>query len=271
MVLIPKAGKDPALSSSYRPICLLNTFGKLYERMLVNRLNAELEEGEIISSRQHGFRRRRSTVSELMDLREIYQENQRRWCIAIPLEIRNAFNSVGWRDIMNELEAANISSFLIKVFQDYLKNGTVIVSNYRHRCSKRVMQGSVAGPVLWNLFYNGVLGLALPEGAFFIAYADDLLLVILKDTEEKVRQMVEGAMEAIFRWMEERNLEMALHKSEVIVLKGPRTSRIKINIDSAAFEPMKEVNYLVVRLSRNMEFSRHISAITEKTRIKIEV
>lgn len=102
VVLIPKAGKDPALSSSYRPICLLNTFGKLYERLLVNRLNAELEEGEIISSRQHGFRRKRSTVSALMDLRKIYQENERRWCIVITLDIRNAFNSAGWRDIINE-------------------------------------------------------------------------------------------------------------------------------------------------------------------------
>lgn len=79
-------------------------------------------------------------------------------------------------------------------------------------------QGSVAGPVLWNLFYNGVLGLALPEGAFLIAYADDLLLIVLEDTEEGVRQVVGGAMEAIIRWMEERNLEMALHKSEVIVM-----------------------------------------------------
>ncbi|KAK9876253.1 hypothetical protein WA026_012552 [Henosepilachna vigintioctopunctata] len=38
-----KRGKDPSDPSSYRPICLLSCVGKLYERLLVNRINRELE------------------------------------------------------------------------------------------------------------------------------------------------------------------------------------------------------------------------------------
>lgn len=33
VILIPKEGEDPKESSSYRPICLINTMGKLYERL----------------------------------------------------------------------------------------------------------------------------------------------------------------------------------------------------------------------------------------------
>lgn len=43
VILILKSGKPPDISSSFRPICLLNTLGKLLEAMVRNRLQMELE------------------------------------------------------------------------------------------------------------------------------------------------------------------------------------------------------------------------------------
>lgn len=65
LVLLPKGKKPLELSSSYRPICLINTIGKLLERVIKKRLEAHLEETRGISDRQFGFVKGPSTVDAI--------------------------------------------------------------------------------------------------------------------------------------------------------------------------------------------------------------
>ena len=58
---IPKEGKSPKDPMNYRPISLLETPGKLYEKVIQGRLNAYLNYNSIIKNRQHGFRPKRGT------------------------------------------------------------------------------------------------------------------------------------------------------------------------------------------------------------------
>lgn len=92
-MLLPKKGKNPSLPSSYRPICLVNTIEKLYEMILVNRLEAELVKRSRISVNQHEFRRRKSTETDIMKVRERIVSIQSRWVIMKPLDIKNAFHT----------------------------------------------------------------------------------------------------------------------------------------------------------------------------------
>ena len=73
-IIIPshKSGKDPELPSSYRPIALTSCVCKLFERMVNNRLVWYLETKNLLSNRQFGFRKNRSTIDPLLMLsREI--------------------------------------------------------------------------------------------------------------------------------------------------------------------------------------------------------
>ena len=55
LVLLPKPGKDPGDPSAYRPICLLDTLGKLLERVILNRLVKYTEGESGLSDKQYGF------------------------------------------------------------------------------------------------------------------------------------------------------------------------------------------------------------------------
>ena len=60
LVLLPKPRKPPGDPSSYRPLCMIDTIGKILERLLCNRLEQHLERGaEGLSGNQYGFRRGR--------------------------------------------------------------------------------------------------------------------------------------------------------------------------------------------------------------------
>jgi hypothetical protein len=48
-------GKDPMLPSSYRPINLLDTVGKLFEKILLTRVLREVNECRLLGDKQFGF------------------------------------------------------------------------------------------------------------------------------------------------------------------------------------------------------------------------
>jgi len=57
IILIHKPGKPPDIPSSYRPISLLPTLGKLFEKLLLKRLSKIASENKIISDLQFGLKK----------------------------------------------------------------------------------------------------------------------------------------------------------------------------------------------------------------------
>lgn len=110
MVLIPKGVIDPECPK-VRPICLLPEIGKIFERILAERMYAWMEEHpeSELSPNQFGFRRQRSTVDAIVELREFieFAHKEDGVVIAVAVDIANAFNSLQWADIMLALETKN--------------------------------------------------------------------------------------------------------------------------------------------------------------------
>jgi len=67
---ILKPGKDPALPSSYRPISLLDSIGKLFEKIILAKILHEVSERGLMRDEQFGFRPRHSTSLQLARLVE---------------------------------------------------------------------------------------------------------------------------------------------------------------------------------------------------------
>ena len=91
-----KPGKDPAQPTSYRPIRLLDTFGKLFEKILLTRILYEEGERGLLREEQFGFRLRHSTSLQLACLVERITRNfgERRLTGAVFLVVDKAFDTV---------------------------------------------------------------------------------------------------------------------------------------------------------------------------------
>lgn len=170
LVLLRKDGKDASLPSTYRPICLLDEIGKLYERIIANRIVQHLTHvGPNISSAQYGFRENLSTVDAINHVRALTEEetSQGRVVLVISLDISNAFNSLPWERIKEALQWHGVDEHLRNVIGEYLRERWVTYTDQTGttcevelRCG--VPQGSVLGPLLWNVGYNTVLNTAMP-------------------------------------------------------------------------------------------------------------
>ena len=58
---IPKESKSPKNPLNYRPISLLEVPGKIFEKIILVRMNAYITDTNIIKDRQHGFRPKKGT------------------------------------------------------------------------------------------------------------------------------------------------------------------------------------------------------------------
>lgn len=180
--------------SSYRPISLLDGAGKVLERLLLNRLEAHLESVIALNDSQHGFRRARSTFDAIEEVQGIARVagsgsvQYRCLCAVITIDVRNAFNIAPWELIDAALRKSSVPTYLTRILRSYMSDRWLILGGTSSSASPRlpvlcgVPQGSVLGPTLWNLFYNSLLKIPIPDGAKLVAFADDVALVVVAQT-----------------------------------------------------------------------------------------
>lgn len=128
-----------------------------------------------------------------------------------------------------------------------------------------VPQGSVLEPTLWNIFYEGVLRLELTEGARTIGFADDLALLVQASDMDELTFRTDDSLRRIGVWMEFHQLELAPHKTEAVVLKGPRRREgVACRLKDIEIRPKRAVKYLGVLLDDNGSFGEHIKWVANK-------
>ena len=73
--MLLKSDKLPSLTSSYRPISLISSIMKLFERVIEQRLRSNLEQIGFINKHQSGFRKAKSTDDHLFRLSQSIMES----------------------------------------------------------------------------------------------------------------------------------------------------------------------------------------------------
>ncbi|XP_076301802.1 uncharacterized protein LOC143219879 [Lasioglossum baleicum] len=122
-VLLRKPGKDPTLVSAFRPICIINAIAKLFEYVLKGRFTRHLGVNPF-DDKQFGFTKGKSTVHAMSDVRKIVRSgiNRQRYSVMVALDIKNAFNTLRWNQILEELEKRKVPNYLFKIIENYFRN-----------------------------------------------------------------------------------------------------------------------------------------------------
>ena len=116
--------------SSYRPISIASHFGKLFERMLCDRLNHFLEYNNVLSDEQEGFRRKRNTVRSLYRI-HLNQEHSRITktpTALLIIDLEKAFYSVWIDGLLYKLRHYHVNGKMFYIIRTFLKNRVEAIS-----------------------------------------------------------------------------------------------------------------------------------------------
>ena len=88
VIRVPKPTKPPTDITSYRPVSLLPFISKILERLLLHRLNPEVQNHDWIPEHQFGFRKAHTTIQQCHRLADINQALEaREYCTAVFLDV----------------------------------------------------------------------------------------------------------------------------------------------------------------------------------------
>lgn len=270
LVLIAKPGKPLDNPNAYRPICLLDGCGKLLEKLIVSRLRNSLVGEQDIASCQYGFRKGRSTLDALMQLKAYVHSattghaHHHRLVGILTLDVRNAFNSAPRDHILAAFEDRNIPNGISRLCEAYLSHrritveGTAGGSGFSREVNCGVPQGSVLGPDLWNLFYDDLLRTPMPHGVALIAFADDVAVISTALVPVLLEESLEEAFNLINGWMEGHGLQLAAEKTEALVITKRRVhNEIAVNCAGHRISSSQSLRYLGVQLDKKFGFWEH--------------
>ncbi|UYV67433.1 hypothetical protein LAZ67_5000592 [Cordylochernes scorpioides] len=161
--IIAKPGKTNYESAkSYRPISLLSNFSKILEKILKNKLYEFYIQNNLLSSRQHGFIKSKSTITALNTVIDVLMEHKQKELSAlVTIDISGAFDNAWWPAIIKRIDSDNLPVKLIKILQSYLNSRTISFSYDNLTTSKPITKGCPQGgplsPLLWTILLDDLL------------------------------------------------------------------------------------------------------------------
>lgn len=276
LVLINKGKGDPELPQSYRPLCMLDTAGKAMEKLIKARLTRAIEDAGNLSTNQFGFRSGLSTIDaakqvvEAVRRAEDHNHFSKRVVLLVTLDVRNAFNSVRWEDILYALEYEfRIPQYLLRILNNYFNDRTL---RYDTADGPRTMaitsgaaQGSILGPDLWNVFYDSLLRTQMPDESRMVGYADDVAVLIAARDTKLAQLKLNIVMRRVNDWMESHGLSLALSKTEIAILTKKRThTEIPMWVGQALVNTRPSVKYLGLTIDTKLSFAEQIRLTADK-------
>lgn len=269
-VFLKSDDKDPSLVKSYRPVTLLPVLGKLGERLIVTRLKKWMEKEGRLNTSQYGFTEGVGTIDALLDMKREVEQCPEKYVVGVFLDISGAFDSAWWPEIMRVLREWNCPRNLYRLIRDYFRNREVTLKVGNGQVTKVVTkgcpQGSVVGPPLWNVLFDGFLRLRLGRGISARAYADDGLLLVKSNSSPDLMRNCSRALNMILKWGEERKMSFSKEKTVMLLLKGKLVERfIRADMGEVTIRCSQRTKYLGVHISSGMKFSEHYGEVVDKS------
>lgn len=271
LVLLRKDGRPADHPSAYRPIVLLDEVSKLFERVLTARLVRCMSPD--LHPTQFGFRRGRSTIEAIGRVKELAEEAMARGgvLLAVSLDISNAFNTLPWETVIVALQFHRVPRYLQAVIADYFV-GRAITYPAKFGWERRVMecgvpQGSVLGPLLWNIGFDYVLRGANLRGVEVTCYADDTLVTAFGASYREAAVRATAGVAQVVRRIRSLGLEVALHKSEALLFHEPRDGPppgAQIMVGGTAIPVGKSMKYLGLVLDGRWRFEEHFRRLAPR-------
>ena len=261
--------------NNYRPVTILPIISKIFEKLMYSRLYGFLSEHSLLSCKQFGFRKGRSTQDAILNfLNSIYSDlEDGKVPVGICFDLSRAFDSINHELLLKKLCAVGVTGTILNWFRSYLqdrpnqfvlknkKSGEIMTEQFLINVG--VPQGSNLGPLLFLIYINDLVDVFSPEIVPTL-FADDSNVNYSVSTAEDVEPSVLRVKEAFNNWAEMNGLTVNQSKTSVLLFKGGASKSHISRLDLSECS-----KFLGIYIDNNLKFDIHVDNLCSKLRSSI--
>lgn len=258
--------------NNYRPISLLSVFSKIIEKVMANRIVSFLNENDLLTSSQHGFRSKFSTETATNELiQNVYEElDAKNYVMGVFFDLSNAFDTLDLSFVSDKLNKLGIRDNLNEWIVSYLTARKIIVKvekslSYEEEINIGTPQGSVLGPLIFLLYIND-----LPRyinSANVYMYADDTSFIVTAKSPEELERNVNNLLRLFNDWCFKNRLIINYEKTICInfITKQKKIEyNFNINLNNYRVMIHTETKFLGTIIDANLSFTSQVHHLCKK-------
>lgn len=266
---------DPMLKSNYRPVSILPAISKIFEKVLFNQLYNYFN--NIFDKYLCAFRKGHGCQTTLLRLVEDWKAalDKNEYVAAILMDLSKAFDCLPHSILLHKLSAYGLSADSVQLLNSYLSNRKQQIKIGKNLSSwaeirKGVPQGSILGPLLFNIFMNDIFYF-IHQGTLY-NYADDNTLSHHCLDYDKLVKILEEESNILIDWFHFNCMQANPDKFQAIAV-GQRTANRSpvFKVGEAEICCEETVKLLGVDIDFKLNFNTHISNLLKKASQQLNI
>ena len=255
--------------TKYRPISILSTMSKIYERVIYDQISIKFN--DLLSIYQCGFRKGYSTQHCLIVMLDKWKSSIDKggYAGALLTDLSKAFDCIFYDLLIAKLDAYGVGYNSLRFINSYLTSRyqRVRVNSTYSSWSAidcGVPQGSILGPFLFNIYMCDLFLFVHPNIA---NYADDNTLYATSSSTQVVKSNLESDAELLLQWMANNAFKANPDKSYLLL--NNMDNNLSVNINGYEIFNDDHVRLLGITIDNKLKFNKHVSNLCKKASQKL--
>ena len=264
---------DSSLLVNYRPISLLPTISKVFERVIHDQMYEYFNQFNLLAEQQYGFRKQHSTEYAAIKLIDHVSKEMEagKTPTSVYIDLSKAFDTLTFEVLLYKLKYYGVTDTAFDLLKSYLTNRKQYVvfdgcQSEHVKIYTGVPQGSILGPLFFSIYINDLI--TVSDRLNFLMYADDTTIYFnLEDFDNLTKETdINRELEKVNIWLKLNKLSLNTQKTKLMLFhrKQKHLDEINVVINGIEIEHVPSFNFLGIMLDENLSWKSHIEMVGNK-------